>query len=331
MVKFLKLIRYKNLLSIAFILFSAKYLVFEPYLEYFDKYKFFNLQSLFSHLDFILLSLSIIFIAAGGYIVNDLKDVDADKINKPNKNTIHNKNEKKIFNLYLIFTITGIVIALYLAQKFEMIQLSFPHILSATLLYMYSHSYKKVLILGNVIIALLAALVPLTYFLFEAYTMISINPEVLAKIIAYDNQLSIWNFGPISFLKTWCFFLALFAFIYTLSREIIKDIEDKDGDIKINRKTIPIQYGDKVSFLIGLTLLWIAGIWAILKTSEFNINTIMSKSLSWYFAIALILPTAWMSYDFYRNKGNAKLYSKIIKYCMLAGISSSFLFYSFIQ
>lgn len=331
MVNFLKLIRYKNLLSIAFILFSAKYLVFEPYLEYFDKFKFFNLHSFFSFFDFLLLTLSIICIAAGGYVINDLKDVEADKINKPNKKIIHYKNEKRIFNIYIILTLSGLIIAILLAQKFEMFQLSIPHILSATLLYMYSHSYKKVLILGNLIIALLAALVPITYFLFESYSLISINPEVFAKILGYDNNFSIWNYGPIAFLKNWCFFLALFAFTLTLSREIIKDIEDKEGDLKINRSTIPIVFGNKLSFLIGLALLWISGFWAIQKTTDLQINTLIIKTLSWYFGLVLLLPSAWMSYDLYRNKGNAQLYSKIIKYCMLAGITSSILFYSFIQ
>lgn len=331
MVKILQLIRYKNLLSIAFILFTAKYLVFHPYLNYFDKLKFLNLSSLFSFSNFIILTISIVCIAAGGYIINDLKDVDADKINKPEKKTVGYTNEKKIFNLYFLFSGIGMVLGLYLAYSFDKFQLAFPHILSATLLYMYSHSYKKVLILGNIIIAILAALVPLTYFLFEAYSIMYFNPEGLAKMIAYNENLSVWNFGPLAFLKTWCFFLALFAFIFTLSREIIKDIEDKQGDLKIKRNTIAIVYGDKIAYGIGIILLWIGSIWAIQKTSEFNINTIMSKSLSWYFALALLLPTAWISYDFYRNKGNAKLYSKIIKYCMLAGIASSFLFYSFIQ
>lgn len=331
MVKFLKLIRYQNLLSIVFILFSAKYLVFHSYLAYFDQYQLFKLNSLFSVIDFSILSLSIICIAAGGYIINDLKDVEADKINKPEKKIIHYRNEKKIFNLYLTFTISGIILAFYLANKLDMYQLAFPHLLSATLLYLYSQSYKKVLILGNILISFLAALVPFTYFLFEAYSLISLNPEGLAKIIAYDNQLSIWNFGPLSFLKTWCLFLALFAFIFTLSREIVKDIEDKQGDIKIKRNTIPIMYGDRIGFIISLLLMWIGSLWAIQKTNEINVNTLISKSLSWYFLLTLLLPTIWLSYDFFKNKGNAKLYSKVIKYCMLAGISSSFLFYSFIK
>ena len=112
----LNLIRWKNLAISALTILLLKYCVFEVAIG-----RLFSMShSTLGLLETFLLCISVALIGGAGYIINDLNDIKADLINKPNK-VIINKgvSQKLAHSLYLIFNIVGIIIAVYIGDKQE--------------------------------------------------------------------------------------------------------------------------------------------------------------------------------------------------------------------
>lgn len=293
-------------------------MVFNSYLS---KNKFI-IDSVFTSFDFILLVLSVLLIAAGGYIINDLIDVSTDKVNKPKKNMFENTNESVGKKYYIITSISGIALSFYLAYKIGNYQIASIHIVSAGLLYLYSTSLKKYVGLGNVVIALLAALVPITYFLFEGYSFLSTYSYVLN-----ESYINIWQRGPLALLWKWSVFLATFAFALTLCREIVKDIEDKEGDLTTDRKTVPMYIGDKNSIYLILSFLIFTLIFAKNQIVDLPLPLDLLNVIK-YYVIAILSILIIFIIIHQKVKGvNAKLYSKALKITMFLGICSSIIIY----
>ena len=159
---------------------------------------------------FLLLLLSTFLIASAGYLINDYSDVKIDVINKP-EGLIVGKyiSPRMVLLLHIIFNITGVGIGFILSYKLGIINL-----ITAWLLWRYSVSFKYKLIIGNLIVAFLMA---------------------LSLLVVY------YPFRDI--LEQWLLFYACFAFLTGFIREIIKDVEDMEGDAAYNCRTIPIVYG----------------------------------------------------------------------------------------
>ncbi len=230
MIHFFKLVRPFNLFIIALTMFGLG--------SYFDAYCVKNGQAsvLFS-LPFILLVISTILIAAAGNIINDYFDIRADRINRPTKQII-GKHIKKRWAIVWHWGINFIAfaIAIYLSYTFKTFWYLFIHLLSINLLWYYSSYLKRTAIIGNVIIALLTALVPLLVGIFY-------NPFLV------KNASALFPFEAVHNTTNWILYfsisLGLFAFFLNWSREIIKDIEDVEGDKEIKAKTLPIFLGVK--------------------------------------------------------------------------------------
>src|ERR1043166_4490459 len=207
MFSILRLIRFPNLLMIALVQILVRYCIIMPaYLaEYHAVGVFPKHQSL---ADFSLLVISTVLIAAAGYIINDVFDIHTDAINKPGKNIIGTKiTAERGKRLFFILSICGVLLAVYIALKAEKFSLAFVQLFTAVSLYMYSSFYQRRFLAGNILIALLTALVTIVPALYE--------PEFYRNII----------------------FVAIyscFAFLLTIVREIIKDTEDLDGDEKVS-------------------------------------------------------------------------------------------------
>jgi 4-hydroxybenzoate polyprenyltransferase len=93
MIPFLQLIRYKNLFMVVLTMVLTKYALIHSFIE----------KSNLSNLEFCLLSLSVLLIAAGGYIINDIIDIEADRVNKPKKVFIDVTISKKKSDFRLSF------------------------------------------------------------------------------------------------------------------------------------------------------------------------------------------------------------------------------------
>ena len=224
-----KLIRWSNLLIIALLMFIIRHFIFQAGLP-----GLFSLQ--LDVFNFFLLVLSVVLIAAGGNIINDIYDQETDEINKPHKKIIGTHiSETMGWVFYLLCTVLGIGIGYYLAHYFlkDNSFLLF-HLISPALLWVYASNLKKTALIGNIVVALLAAFVPLAVLTFEYGAMLLTYWDVI--------QMNVLG-NPFQYMFDWTFYLALFAFITTLIRELIKDIEDVEGDEQTQMKTLAVKMG----------------------------------------------------------------------------------------
>ena len=302
MLAFLKLIRLPNLIVIALSQLLVRYCLIIPAFQ--AQYN--NTEIFPAHLnkfEFCLLVFSTILIAAAGYIINDVFDVSIDEINKPGKNIIGKKiSEKSATGIFYIFSAIGILIGIYLAFKINKPVMAFVNLFVAGSLWMYSSYYKKRLLLGNIIIAILSSLSLLIIGLFE--------PEFYLNI---------------TYLLIYC----VFAVALSLVREIIKDIEDIVGDELAQCKTIPILVGIKWTKFILITLIvFTAVLIGRILFVYFYDNTVISY---WnllaifeipFVALAYLVVTAQEKKDYHF----ASLFTKIM---MVLGIFTLFPFYYF--
>lgn len=292
---YLKLFRVQNLLMIAA-------------MQYIIRYGFLKLQNVGLALNdwmFALLVLATVLIAAAGYVINDVHDVETDHINKPGKNQIGKIiSEEMGFNIFIGLNIVALIIGFYLSNKVMKTSFLGVFIISSMLLYLYATSWKKIAVVGNLIIALLTAFSVLIIGMFDIIPAIYSENEILMKTL-----LSI------------LFDYAMFAFLVNFLREIVKDIEDINGDYNQGMNTLPILIGTertaKISAIVGLIIVCIL-FWYINKN-------LMDNGL--YFAtvyglIALIAPLVFFSIKIWNAKSQKEfhLMSKILKLVIFLGI-----------
>lgn len=304
---FFKLIRCTNLLMIAIMMLLVYYCLMSP-LFMIDIVGIMPLYPAF-----VLLLLSMIFIVAGGYIINDIFDVEIDRINKPDKLLITNAfsyKEAKLF--YGILTSVGLTCGLIssvliLGMKFYLLFLIL--VLLVCLLYSYSANYKKKMIIGNLIVSLSVSFAVFLPWLFE---VLYLSNDTLILYAVKDTMLSILPFVLI---------YTVFAFMMTLLREIVKDAEDYKGDIITHCRTIPIVYGIRKMniMLIILTLLT----WLILLYYMIILLRIKSYiTLGIMFVIWNTLPFSIFQLSQKGSDINYHNYSVFLKILMLFGILS---------
>ena len=304
---FLNLIRFKNLAIIVLTQYFVKYSLINYFVNEF----------ILSDLNFFLLVLATILITAAGYIINDLYDLDIDKINK--KNTViidtHISSKQAIW-WYAIFNITGLILGLYLAFIVDNLILSIIFIYSAYSLFSYSRKFKKSFLVGNIQIALLTALCIVNIPLYDIWSngVISDDGEVMTfKIILY---------------------YAGFSALITFIREIIKDIEDYSGDLAYNAKTLVITLGIKkakqlVMLFIAITIFFISYVqyfqYSIMSTEfEYEISIWGANNTAVIYIIFIQLLFVYLSLKVYKAKEKKDFYfiSQLCKIIMILGVFS---------
>ncbi|NQY66752.1 MAG: geranylgeranylglycerol-phosphate geranylgeranyltransferase [Flavobacteriales bacterium] len=228
MLSFIKLIRLPNLLIIALTQYLVRYAIIDRYIGYQEM----NLQ--LSDFNFFLLSLSTVMLAAAGYIINDYFDIKIDRINRPESIIVGNTIKRRVaMGAHIVINFIAIAIAYYISAYAVGIKgLVMIHIVVASLLWFYSTNFKKQFLVGNIVIAIISAAVPFIVGLYDIAVLNAIYWKEVLNHGIYFNGLFI--------LIAW---YSLFASLTTLIREIIKDIEDYDGDIAFKSKTLPIVLG----------------------------------------------------------------------------------------
>lgn len=301
-----------------------------------------------SDLNFFLLCLSTVCIAAAGYIINDYFDVKTDRINRPSSIIIGKVIKRRVaMLLHVVLNLLGIGLGVYVAYSYGNIKLSLIHFFSATILWFYSTNFKKMFILGNLIVALLIGIVPLTVAIYNNVAMSRACAGALINDIYYLEFINLYNVDimrPMIF----AYFFSLFAFLINFQREVVKDIEDFAGDLETGGKTIPITMGYKfarslVQVLNVLTI--IISIFASIKFAQPNRDFVWYKlgvaspeniNSDWisfvYFILLIAFPLVLFSFRFYRSN-SPRLYKKsgiLLKLVMVAGILYSFvIWYNF--
>lgn len=315
---FLKLIRIENLIIIALTQYLIRYCIIDSLLYIKTEYYFQKLFLQVSPLTFFLLVLSTLCIAAAGYIINDYFDVKTDRINRPETVVIDRFIKRRwAMVFHVAFNVIGILLAIYVSFDVGNLKLAFIHIISAGLLWNYSTSFKKQLLIGNLIVAFLSAMVPVTVMLFELPKLIEIY-TILLPDISLDFIIPIVKYIILFFV---------FALISSLIREIIKDMEDFEGDEETGCNTVPIKWGIKVAKTIVLSL--ITNIILLLLFVVYKLFSPAELLPTLYILLGIILPFVFLFYLVFKAKTSLDYSkaSKLIKLIMLAGVCFSFIVY----
>ncbi len=248
MMHFFRLIRPLNLFVIALIMYSLRF-------YYVSKGGLMtNLHNsnpyILEQFSFFLLVFSTVLIAAAGNIINDYFDVKADKINKPHKVIIGKFiKPRHAIVWHWVLNFIAFSIALYLSIVFRSFWYVFIHLLSINLLWLYSMRLKRKFLIGNIVISLLTALVPILAGIY-LNQVFSDQRDYLPAAWSEHNYFSQDEMK----LVVVCIF-ASFAFFINLAREIIKDVEDVEGDKLLKAKTLPLILGERKSRIIALLII----------------------------------------------------------------------------
>ena len=263
-----------------------------------------------------LLIVSVVGIAAGGYVINDYFDVKIDRINRPDNLVVTRIiSRDAAMNLFYGLTAVGVIAGTVVAWWAHSWTLLFTYVVIPGLLWFYSASYKRMFLVGNLVVAFASAIVPL---------LVAIaNADYLHHL--YQNALA---YSPIvGELYVWTGGFAAFAFLLTLVREIVKDIEDIEGDREMECRTLPIVWGDKVAKIIATILLV-----AIATLIVYILFAVLPFSHEWkslptrYVVFGLIVPILcsivllWAA----NNRTEYHRVQTIIKFAMFMGMLFSY-------
>ena len=308
MIHYLKLVRFKNLLIIAVTQYIVRLCVIKPFFKYFTDS---GLQ--ISELNFALLVLTTVLIAAAGYVINDYFDMRIDWVNKPQDVIIGRQIKRRTaIMLHFVLNFIAIILSIYLSIHVGNIRLVGLFIFSIALLWFYSIYFKRTFLLGNIIVSFQTSLVPLLVWYFE--------------ISKFNNSVdtSVFNFLD---LKKGLYTIAVFAFFLNLIREMVKDIEDIKGDRQSGCKTMPIVIGiiNTERIVLSLVFFFVIGLSFVLKT-------IYKEELYLLFVYILLFVETPLIYFIISVIKARKIldYSKasgLIKLVMFTGISALVVFY----
>jgi 4-hydroxybenzoate polyprenyltransferase len=267
---------------------------------------------------FLLLIAASVFIAAGGYVINDYFDVQIDQVNRPNQVVVDRQIKRRnAIILHALLSMVGIACTFWVARATGKWSLLLFNLLSVLLLWVYSAKYKKTLLVGNIMIALLTAWVILAVYWFAGKGWDS-NYVWLNDDLHYD----------VKKLFKYAMTYAGFAFIMTLIREVVKDLEDMQGDAQFGCKTMPIVWGVPVAKMF-------AGVWMSVATAGLIVLSLYAwqsgvQALTVYMLITLVTPLL-ISIRQLKQAQQVRDYhqlSSMIKWIMLAGILSMIFFYA---
>lgn len=308
MKSYIKLLRLPNAVMVGLTIFLMRYGVVAPILSVY------SMELKLSTLAFLAYTIATMLITAAGYVINDYYDRDLDLINRKKEDVIVGEKipVKNVLTLYRFLNIVTLILAAYASYESGLFILFICYPIMIGLLYFYSTTYKKQLIIGNLIVSIATAGVPFSVFLFEMPPVISF----------YKNYIVAGSLNMYIVLG-WILGFSLFALISNLVREIIKDMEDFEGDVMGGRNTIPIMWGMKWAKGISVSLLSIIVISIVLIfLAFFTYNGKPDFITLSYLTAFLIIPLFVNIYHIIKGKNTAdyKFSGDLLKIIMLLGI-----------
>ena len=258
---------------------------------------------------FWLLVTASLTIAAAGYIINDYFDVNIDQVNKSSRVIIGKFiNRRSAILSHAFLSLVGLVLSAYVGYKLHNVLIPALNFIAVNLLVFYSSTFKKKILIGNVIISLLTAWVILVLTLAEYRFRITPSDVAWQRVVKMS------------------FIYAGFAFIISLIREVVKDLEDIEGDEKYGCRTMPIAWGIPVSKVF-------IAVWVVVLAAVVAAIQIYVIQLGWWIAalysiVAIVLPLLWVLKKLYLAVTPADFHriSSVVKLIMLAGIISMLFF-----
>jgi 4-hydroxybenzoate polyprenyltransferase len=294
----LKMIRLPNLFLIALTMIFFRYFVIIPIL------KFSGSISALSHFNFFLVVSSVLFIAAGGYAINDYYDVEIDRINKPEKIIVGRYlSEESAYWTFHLLSFTGILIAFYLSFFAKIPMIGIIHLACALSLWLYAAYLKRILLIGNLVISLLCSFV---LFITVYYDPVARKAEPILYLLAG---------------------YSLFAFIMSFIRELIKDLEDVKGDAAMGCKTLAVSAGSRITkiFICAFIIITIF-LLGFIQYLQFQSADFISMA---YVGVLMQIPLLLLFYRLIKSNEAKALHfcSLLCKLIMLTGVLSMPVFY----
>lgn len=260
----------------------------------------------------LLIILATVLIAAGGYVINDYFDVKIDRINRPDEVIVTRSISKPAaMRLSMILSGIGIACGIAVAVVLKSLTIGILFVLIPGLLWFYSSSYKRLFMIGNLIIALLAGVTPIVVAMTNV-AVLQLRYETILPYTTLVHDIYAWLGG-----------FALFAFLLTWIREIIKDMQDQMGDRELECHSMPVVWGEQWTkvFVTGLIVITLAIIghlwWHILPfpTAWTNLSTR-------YIALGIVTPllcTIWLLWSA-KIPSDYKVCQQVVKFTMLIGM-----------
>jgi 4-hydroxybenzoate polyprenyltransferase len=302
------LIRWKNLTIILLMALFCRHFLFGTV------YHASGIGQPVNGLTFSILLVSLILLGAGGYIINAVLDRRIDLVNKPSEVIIGKQiDAHTAVKVYYGLTAIAIVLGGLAAFLIGSFKLAGLHVIAAGLFWSYSHRYKQIFLVGNLLVSLLSAMLIPVLWIFDFFALR--NQDVLFGAMI----------PQLDFVNRLVIMLFMFAFLLSLVREIIKDVEDMEGDQRYGCQSLPLKIGVKntnlVILLINLIIALASWFW-IPRTSG---SLFLFNNL--YIIAFIIIPLIFTSLFLLtrHDQRSFMIASRIFKFSMVSGILS-FLF-----
>jgi len=302
---FLRLIRWPNLVFILLAQFLFYYCILLPSFQLGENG---FMTNVLTPNNFFLLSISSILIASAGYIINDYFDLNIDTINKPERMIVEKLIKRRSTILWhWVLSGLGIVLGFYVSWKIKNPIIGFANLICVAMLWFYSTTFKRKLLIGNVMVSLLTAWVILVLYACEFRLHRLVDP-------AYQHSLGrVYKFAIL---------YASFAFLISMVREVVKDMEDMTGDDAVGCRTMPIVWGIPASKIFSGTLtIVLIGALVVIQFYVLQYRWWLSIGYSW---LAIIFPMILLLIRLRKavTIGDYHKLSQLIKMIMLTGVLS---------
>ncbi len=303
---FFKLIRWPNLVIVLLSMGFLQFLLIKPGLGL-------TKGTGMTLVEFLLLIVAVLLTAIGGYVINDLKDLKTDAVNKPEKNTFEKIfTQKQGWIFYWIFALGGILAGSLLSFLLDKGSYALIFILTAGLLWFYAVRYQCQPLVGNIVVAFLSAL---SFGLVWLYELMALQVQGVA---VDRRRLLLVNILVLIYMA--------FAFLVSLLREVVKDMEDVEGDRQTGCLTLPVAYGIRKAKNVAIAVN-LSGLTASFAIQWFFYENGFNVLFLFFFLVDLLFAFVLLKLVNANRKEHFNLLSLWIKLLMVAGILSMGLFY----
>lgn len=298
----LKRLRWPNLLLMAFLLLSVRYFMMAPV------FASYQLNLLLQPFDTGLLVLSCLLVAAGGYLINDYYDQEADRMNGRSVLV----DPAAALRWYGILSVAGIALGAWVGYRAGLMNLAIIHIITTFVLWKYAESWKGVPLIGNLVVSALLGLVLFVPLVYEYIAMSVLYREAAASA---------------RFLLYASLVYAAFAYLTNLVRELAKTAQDMQGDAQAGYRTFAVVYGAAATRKLSVILMLVVLIGLLL------ISYLQIMQQAWYnlgyLVLATVLPAVWALVQLIQSKESTQFAkaSRSLKWLLLGGIGSMAWFY----
>jgi len=234
----------------------------------------------------VLKALNLTIVAAAGYIINDYFDQKADAINKPDEQWVGSlMTGKRAILLHIVLSSLAMMLSIVISHHFQHHFYWMATLILTLLLLLYTPFFKRTMLLGNVLVAGVVAIIPWWALLN------SVTPK---------HEWLIWSMVFFSFCSNWI-------------REVIKDIQDIEGDAVGQYKSIALVKGvSKAVELVKWS--WILLLCCVLLFHLFILDEINKWSL-----VLMLFPglIGWFPVWIAKNPKDYKRVSRLMKIWMM--------------